>query len=191
MNRIPIDDQTYLKVLEEHDAEQLFILTDSCRTYLREWLPWVDSTKTIDDTIAFIKTSKKKFASNKGMDAGIWFNGQLAGVIGLHSIDWPNKKTSIGYWLGEPFQGRGLMTKSCIAMINYIFNDLQINRVEIRCAVMNSKSRAIPERLGFTNEGTIRDAEWLYDHFVDHIVYSLLAREWKIQEKDPYKKSIV
>ena len=179
MDRFAIDEKTSLKLLEKKDAEELFALTDSCRTYLREWLPWVDSTKTIDDTIAFIKTSKKKFASNKGMDAGIWFNGQLAGVIGLHSIDWPNKKTKIGYWLGEPFQGRGFMTKSCRAMINYIFNVLKLNRVEIRCAVMNLKSRAIPERLGFTNEGTIRDAEWLYDHFVDHIVYSLLARDWK------------
>jgi len=83
------------------------------------------------------------------------------------------------------------MTKACIAMIHHIFNDLHLNRVEIRCAVLNSKSRAIPERLGFSQEGTIREAEWLYDHFVDHIVYSLLAREWKMQEKDPYKQSII
>ncbi|MGG4041278.1 GNAT family N-acetyltransferase [Bacillus smithii] len=191
MLRLPIDDQTYLKLVEEQDAEPLFNLTDSCRTYLREWLPWVDSTKAVEDTISFIELSKKKFASKNGMDAGIWYNGQLAGIIGLHFIDWSNKKTSIGYWLGEPFQGRGLMTKACIAMIHHIFNDLHLNRVEIRCAVLNSKSRAIPERLGFSQEGTIREAEWLYDHFVDHIVYSLLAREWKMQEKDPYKQSII
>ncbi|MEK4220716.1 GNAT family protein [Bacillus sp. FSL W8-0102] len=191
MLRLPIDDRTYLKLLEEQDAEPLFNLTDSCRTYLREWLPWVDSTKAVEDTISFIESSKKKFASKNGMDAGIWYNGQLAGIIGLHFIDWTNKKTSIGYWLGEPFQGRGLMTKACIAMIHHIFNDLQLNRVEIRCAVLNSKSRAIPERLGFSKEGTIREAEWLYDHFVDHIVYSMLAREWKTQEKDPFKQSII
>ncbi|MED1420375.1 GNAT family protein [Bacillus smithii] len=191
MLRLPIDDQTYLKLLEEQDAEPLFNLTDSCRTYLREWLPWVDSTKAVEDTISFIESSKKKSASKNGMDAGIWYNGQLAGIIGLHFIDWTNKKTSIGYWLGEPFQGRGLMTKACIAMIHHIFNDLQLNRVEIRCAVLNSKSRAIPERLGFSKEGTIREAEWLYDHFVDHIVYSMLAREWKTQEKDPFKQSII
>jgi ribosomal-protein-serine acetyltransferase len=71
------------------------------------------------------------------------------------------------------------MTKSCIAYINYAFNELKLNRVEIRCAVENSKSRAIPEGLGFKNEGTIREAEWLYDHFVDHIVYGMLARDWK------------
>lgn len=70
------------------------------------------------------------------------------------------------------------MTKACIAFINHAFSELQLNRVEIRCAVGNTKSRAIPERLGFTNEGTIRDGEWLYDHFVNHIVYGILAMEW-------------
>ena len=43
----------------------------------------------------------------------------------------------------------------------------------------NHKSRAIPERFGFKKEGMIRQAEWLYDHYVDHIIYGLLAREWK------------
>jgi ribosomal-protein-serine acetyltransferase len=183
MFRCDIDENTYLKLLDDQDAEQLFTLTDSCRAYLRKWLPWVDSTKTIEDTKSFIEMTKKKFVSNNGFESGIWYKGKLAGVIGFHYIDWANRKTSIGYWLGEQFQGSGLMTKSCIAYLNYAFNELKLNRVEIRCAVENSKSRAIPERLGFKNEGTIRDAEWLYDHFVDHIVYGMLAREWKVLSK--------
>lgn len=71
------------------------------------------------------------------------------------------------------------MTKACKACIDYAFNELKLHRLEIRCAVENERSRAIPERLGFTNEGTIREAEWLYDHFVDHVVYGMLEREWK------------
>jgi len=89
-----------------------------------------------------------------------------------------NRSTSIGYWLGERFQGSGVMTKSCKALIEYAFRELKLNRVEIRCAEKNLRSRAIPERLGFVNEGMIREAEWLYDHFVDHVVYGVLAREW-------------
>jgi ribosomal-protein-serine acetyltransferase len=178
-----IDKETFLRLFTYQDAEKLFALTDSCRSYLRKWLPWVDSIRTIEDTKSFIEMTIKKFASNNGFETGIWYKGQLAGVIGFHSIDWANKKTSIGYWLGEPFQGHGLMTKSCIAYINYAFNELKLNRVEIRCAVENEKSRAIPERLGFVNEGTIRDAEWLYDHFVDHIVYGMLARDWNKNNK--------
>ena len=93
-------------------------------------------------------------------------------------MNWANRSTSIGYWLGERYRGSGVMTKSCKAFVEYAFRELNINRVEIRCAEKNLRSRAIPERLGFVNEGMIREAEWLYDHYVDHVVYGILAREW-------------
>ncbi|ANB59804.1 GNAT family N-acetyltransferase [Anoxybacteroides amylolyticum] len=178
MWKLDIDQDTQLKLLELKDAEMLFALVDSCRPYLRQWLPWIDATQTVDNSRQFIEFGLQKFAANNGLEAGIWYKGQLAGVIGLHYIDRTNKKTSIGYWLAEPFQGYGLMTKACRALISYVFEQLQLNRVEIRVAVDNGKSRAIPERLGFVNEGVVREVEWLYDHFVDHIVYGMLAKEW-------------
>lgn len=73
------------------------------------------------------------------------------------------------------------MTNTVKALLQYAFVVLQLNKVEIRAAEGNAKSRAIPERLGFTAEGTIRAAEWLYDHYVNHVVYGMLASEW--QEK--------
>jgi ribosomal-protein-serine acetyltransferase len=179
MFRFQIDNDTYLKLLTYQDAEELFSLTDSNRAYLREWLPWVDFTKDVEDTKSFIEMTMKQFASNNGFQTGIWYKGQLAGVIGFHNLDWSNRKTSIGYWLGEQFQGHGLMTKACIAYLNHAFTELNLNRVEIRCAVENKKSRAIPERLGFKNEGIVRESEWLYDHFVDHVVYGMLSKDWQ------------
>lgn len=174
-----IDDYVKLKLLDVQYSGQLHELTDSCRLYLRQWLPWLDGTKTVEDTQLFIEGTKKQFASNNGYQAGIWYNGNIAGVIGYHSINWAHRSTTIGYWLGERYQGNGLMTKSCKAFIEYAFGELNLNRIEIRCAKENFKSRAIPERLGFVKEGIIREAEWLYDHYVDHVVYGVLAREWK------------
>jgi ribosomal-protein-serine acetyltransferase len=66
------------------------------------------------------------------------------------------------------------MTNSCKALIEYGFTALNLNRLVISCATENYASRAIPKRLGFDYEGTARDAEWLYDRFVDHEIYSLL-----------------
>lgn len=179
MFRFEVDDQVALKLLDNIYADQLFELTDSCRPYLKEWLPWLDGTKSVEDTLAFIEMTKKQFSINNGLQTGIWYKGNMAGVIGFHGINWAHKSTSIGYWLGERFQGNGITTKSCKAFINYAFKELNLNRVEIRCAEKNLKSRAIPERLGFNHEGMIRETEWLYDHYVDHIVYGLLAKEWR------------
>ena len=173
-----VDNEVVLKMLDIMHANQLFELTDSCRPYLKQWLPWVDGTKSVEDTKSFIEMTKKQFAENNGFQAGIWYKGSIAGVIGFHRIDWANKSTSIGYWLGEKYQGNGLMTKSTRSLVNYAISEIKLNRVEIRCAEKNFRSQAIPERLGFIREGVSREAEWLYDHFVDHIVYGILAREW-------------
>lgn len=173
-----LDEKTYLKMLDLRDSELLFDLTVESKDSLREWLPFIDYTKTILDTQSFIQSTMKQFSENNGVQAGIWYDGQLAGVIGFHQINWNNKSTSIGYWLGNDYVGLGLMTKSVKAFVDYALNDLKLNRVEIRTAVENKKSRAIPERLGFTEEGCIRQAEWLYDYYVDHIVYGMLKKDW-------------
>ena len=173
-----IGSDTELRSFEERHAEMLFSLTDQNREYLREWLPWLDNTKSVADTRIFIRKSLEQFADNNGFQAGIWVKEQLAGVIGYHRIDWRNRMTSIGYWLGASFQGQGIMTAACRALVGYAFHELKLNRVEIQCAPGNKRSRAIPERLGFKQEGLLREAEWLYDRFVDHVVYATLAGEW-------------
>ena len=104
----------------------------------------------------------------------------IVGIVGYRQIVWRIRRTSLGYWLAREFQGSGVVTMACNTLVTHAFNDTRLNRVEIRCAVENYKSRAIPQRLGFRQDGVVRDAEWLYDHFVDHIVYRILAHEWTV-----------
>lgn len=179
MFKYVVNSDVELRLIQLKDAEELFQLTHSCREHLRKWLPWVSDSFSCEDTKAFVKITMEQFASNNGFQAGIWYKGEIAGVIGYHGIDWAHKSTCIGYWLGEKYVGKGIMTKVCRAFVDYALIDLNLNRVEIRCAENNHKSRAIPERLGFTKEGMVRETEWLYDHYVNHIVYGMLAKEWK------------
>ncbi|MFG6149844.1 GNAT family N-acetyltransferase [Halobacillus sp. B23F22_1] len=174
-----IDDELSLKLIEPNDAVELYQLTDQSRKHLRTWLGWVDGNDSIERTEDFIKMGMKKYAENEGLTTCILYKGEIAGIIGTHATDWTNRSASIGYWLGEVFIGKGIMTRATKAMTDYLFTDLKLNRVEIRAADQNKSSRSIPERLGFTKEGKIRQAEWLYDHYVDHVIYSMLAEEWK------------
>lgn len=182
MFQTPIDDKLSIKILEERDVEALYKLIDHSRDYLGEYLPWVKFMKTPEDELPFIKEGLQQFANNDGFQCGIWFEGQLAGVLGLHYIKHLNKSTSIGYYLGEEFQGSGIMTKSVAFLLDYLFNDLALNRVEIQAAVTNHKSQAIPKRLGFTEEGILRQDEQLDSGPSDSVVFSLLREEYLAQK---------
>ena len=173
-----INERLQLRSLQLTDANELFALTDANRSYLRQWLPWLDKTQTSADTRTFIRNTLEQFADTGGIVAAICYDEQIVGVIGYNQIDWANRVGCIGYWLAESYQGQGLMTMSCKCMVDYSFVTLGLNRVVIMGATENDRSRAIPERLGFIQEGTAREAEWLYDHFVDHAVYAMLRRHW-------------
>ncbi|PTY78968.1 alanine acetyltransferase [Heyndrickxia sporothermodurans] len=177
-----IDDELSLKLIELNDTAKVFELTNQSRGYLREWLPWLDSTTMIEDTKNFISSCLKGYSENKSLTTVILYDGEIVGTAGFNQLNWSNKTGQIGYWLSEDFQGKGIMTRVAKALTDYAFKELKLNKVEIKAAAENNKSRAIPERLGFMNEGCIRHAEWLYDHFVDHIVYGMLAHEWNQQE---------
>ncbi|HVU68062.1 MAG TPA: GNAT family protein [Ktedonobacteraceae bacterium] len=175
---LPVAARIELRLLGEENAAQLFALIEGNRAHLREWLPWVDYETTVEDSQRFVTRSVQRYLDNEGFDMGIHYQDQLAGVISFHTVNWPNRQVEIGYWLGAAFQGHGIVTGACRTMLEYAFRSLQLNRVTILCAVGNVRSRAIPERLGFTQEGIIRDGQWLYDRFVDLVMYSMLAREW-------------
>lgn len=172
-----LDERLTLQQLSDVHAEEMFAAITQHRAYLRQWLPWVDGTVTILDTQQYIAFTEKQFAVSGIVNMVIVYDGHVVGTVGIHDINRENRSTSIGYWLAEDFQHQGIMTRSVARLVDYLFDTVKLHRIEIRAAVSNKGSRAIPERLGFTNEGIARDAEWLYDHFVDHAVYALLEGE--------------
>lgn len=190
MFRFDLGQGAFLAPLEARHAEPLFQLVDANRPHLRPWMAWVDETRKVSDTEAFIQKIRAQDAAQGTFVAGIWVGGtpaggtvprrpmQLAGVVGHNAIDWVNRIAILGYWLGQEFQGRGLMTRACRAIVHHDFNEFNLNRVEIRVATANTRSAAVPTRLGFEREGVLRDAEWLYDHYVDHTLFACLARHW-------------
>jgi ribosomal-protein-serine acetyltransferase len=174
----PVNEEVELRLPEERHAEAFYQMVVDNMSHLHPWLPWARERYRFEETQAFIRRNLRDLADGKGWAMGIWYRGQPAGFIAYNSIDWTNRTAEIGYWLAADAQGKGIMTSACRAMIDYAFGELRLNRVEIRCAVENHRSRAIPERLGFTKEGIHRQAEWLHDRHVDLVAYAMLAEEW-------------
>ena len=173
-----IDSMLTVHTLREKDAEELFLAVDENRAHLREWLPWLDANTKVEHTRRFIHAALQQEERGNGFVCAIRFEGRIVGVIGYNWIRRENRSAEIGYWLGRDAMGRGIMTRCCRALVEHAFGVLDLNRVTIPVAAENVRSRAIPERLGFRMEGVLRESEWLYDHFVDHVLYSALRRGW-------------
>lgn len=177
IDRIEIiaDKDIHLKVIGIEDAELVFNTINNEREYLGVWLPFVEDTRDISYTKAFIENSAVLNSAN--LTFTIFYQNHFAGLIGFKDTDFDNKKTEIGYWLSESFQHKGIITRSCKALINYAFDKMDMNRIQIKAAEENLKSRNVAERLGFTCEGIERDGELHSRGFVDLVIYSLLKAE--------------
>jgi ribosomal-protein-serine acetyltransferase len=172
---IVIDAHMKLTLLNLEHAEDFFALIEKNRPYLRKWLGWLDHIQKIENLREFIQAAINDYPDKKSLRAWIKYDEKIVGIIHLVEIDWFNRKAMIGYWIDENSARKGFATRACEALTQFAFNEWKLNRVEIRCAPENVASQIIPKRLGFKKEGILRSNEWLYDHFVDHIVYSKLA----------------
>ena len=167
-----------LQLVGEDDAGELFDVVDSNREYLREWLPWLDATNSLEDEKAFISNSLEEYQKREGVFYTIRLEGRIIGTISLNWIDWANKAAGVGYWLSKNQTGNGYVTKSCIRLMEHCFDDLSLHRFVLEAAVDNIPSCEIAERIGMRLEGITKDREWLYDHYVDAKLFAITKPEW-------------
>lgn len=179
MDIIIVDHNIKLEPTNELQAPQLFAAIDNNRIHLSRFLPWVADMQTVADLKEYLKNAEILCQQKKEASFAIIFEGVAVGRIGLHHLNMQNKMGAIGYWLNKDAQGKGIMLKSCKAVINYGFRDLGLHRIEIKAAVNNLKSQAIPVKLNFVAEGTLRQAEFVNNQFLDLFLYSMIRDEWQ------------
>ena len=165
-----------LRRLEVGDAEVLYAAVDAERERLAPWFPWVAPTRSARGEADWIASVRSNPVGLDGL--GLFVDGDLAGGTGL---TWePFRVTGeIGYWLRESFVGRGIVTAACRVLLDEAFDVVGLHRVCIRAGVTNLRSRAVPERLGFVEEGVLRGEGSGTGGFYDLVVYGMLDDEWR------------
>ncbi len=182
MDTIRVDDDIILRWPSLDDLALVFRLVDSNREHLGRWLPFVEITLSPEDERPWVEGHLAARESGANTPPLIMHRDALVGTISAMHLDSLDRAGEIGYWLAEEAQGKGIATRACRALLDYVFNDRDMHRIQIRAATDNSRSRAIPERLGFTYEGVQRQAGYTGERgFHDLAVYSMLAHEWKGQ----------
>ena len=174
-DKLDIDDGITLTRVRSEDAEEIFALMERCRDYLQEWMWWVGAIESVEDIPLVFDLSEEQYADDYGLLCCIRMQGSIVGMIGLVDRDGVHKTTSLAYWIGEEYQGRGIATKAARALTDYAFSEWNLNRVELWIAKENARCRAVADRLRFRQEGTCREKDSIYGRLVN---YAMLRREW-------------
>jgi ribosomal-protein-serine acetyltransferase len=178
LTTLTIDEGLVLKQLEPSDALDIFTTIDTQRAFLGKWLPFVEYTHFIADTQSFVESVVHADEAHFEFVFVIRKNQEFAGLIGFKSTDKLNKRTEIGYWLSESFQKQGIVTRAVERLCAFAFQELGMNRIQVKCAVGNIPSKRVAQRLGFVFEGIERQGEWLTEgFFTDVEVYSKLKSD--------------
>lgn len=136
----------------------------------------------IDEALELINFWNKLRNENKGIRWGVFLKAApniLAGTITLQFWRKSAKSIELGADLHKEYWNKGYTTEFTKAAIDYAFNKLDINRVELRCNPKNIASNRIAEKFGFTFEGTLREYIFIEGKgFDDESVFSLLKQEY-------------
>ncbi len=172
-----LDDEIVLRAWREDDVDAALEIVLRNREHLQTYMQWATPDYSIESAKKFIADGIAHRLERKTLGLAVLRGDRLIGSIGFNRLDWAAHVCEIGYWIDLGEEGKGIITRACRTMIAYAFDRLEMNRVEIRCSTENARSAAVPERLGFTKEGVLRQAEMLSGRAHDFCIYGLLAED--------------
>ena len=170
------------------DGPAIWEAVEESRAELRVWMPWVDATRTLDDTEAYARRAQAQWLLREELPISVWESetGRFLGNSGLHRMQWDVPAFEIGYWLRTSAQGQGFMTETVALLCDLAFQTLSANRVEIRCDAKNAPSAALPRRLGFVHEATLRnECRDSRGELRDTLVFALTPLDYAQMQRGP------
>ena len=173
MFKLSVDDEINLYLVNESFTERYVVLAKENYEYLSEWLSWPEFCKTQNDFKEFVKGSLHGYADGKSMNCAVEYRGEIVGNSGFNTINHDLKMVEIGYWIGQKYQGNGIVTRVCRYLMDYAFTSLGVEKVQIAAAEGNLKSRAVCERLDMKLEGIISNRERIGDKILNHAIYGI------------------
>ena len=162
------------------DASLLAESVTESLEHLRPWMPWVyNEPEPIEQKVERLKRFRGLFDLGQDFVYGIFNpeNTKLVGGTGFHTR-LSETELEIGYWIHKDYINQGLVTETTAALVKVAFELIQIHRIEIHCDPANLASAAIPRKLGFTHEGTLRLKTRFLDGWSDSMIWGLLETEY-------------
>lgn len=180
---IEVGNGLVLRTYKPEDAAALFRAVDANRAHLRPWLPWVDATQKPEHSLDFIEQSISWMHHQQGLALGIFEGEEVIGGLGMLGWNHELRNAQIGYWIAKNHEGKGIISACLEKFIDLLFEQLDLNKVEIRFVVANKRSAAVAQKLHAKIEGVLRDAYVCNGVLEDLVIAGILKREWKLRKE--------
>lgn len=184
MMNIIISSDLHLALTDKSQLEELFVAIQENRYHLIQYLSWVEGMTSWESLAAYIDQCDYNYKAGTDISFVILYQEKIVGRIGLHYINRHNRNGAIGYWLDKSHEGKGIISSCCKKLIDYAFENVGLERIELKAAVQNHRSRAVAERMGFQQEGIMRHAELVNGAFYDLVLYAMLKEDWEQARRD-------
>jgi RimJ/RimL family protein N-acetyltransferase len=174
-----VSERLVLRCWEPRDAPLLKDAVDSSIEQLLPWMPWAaEEPQALEQKVELLRQFRGRFDLGTDFVYGIFAadESEALGGTGLHTRAGP-ESLEIGYWIRTSRAGEGLGTEATAAQTRVAFELTEVERIEIRCDPANGRSRAIPRKLGFTEEATLR-RRLHYPEPRDVVVYTLFRDQF-------------
>lgn len=176
-----IGDGVDLRPPDMRHFEAWAALRERSRTFL---VPWEPSWPPGDLTRAAFRARMRRYVRDVRSDAAYPFfivrraDDVLLGGLTLGQVRrGVAQAASLGYWMGEPYAGKGYMTAAVRALAPYVFQTLRLRRIEAACLPTNVASIRLLERVGFQREGLARSYLCIAGEWRDHLLYAMLSTD--------------
>lgn len=182
MVSIAVTDEILIRSYSLNDAAILYAAIHKNREHLRPWLNWVDSTTSEQDSLEFIKLVQSQIDKQEGLALGIFFKDEIIGGIGM--LEWNHhlKKANVGYWIDKKHQGKGVLSQCLEKFIDFLFKNLDLNKIEIHFVSNNKRSARIAEKFNAKIEGILRDNYIVNGAYKDLVIAGILKKEWQLKK---------
>lgn len=175
-----LGDGITMRAWREDDIQIAYDVVIRNREHLETFMHWMTPDYSRDHSRRFLTDGIVNRLQRKNLGLALFRGNDLIGSVGFVKLDWNSNVCEIGYWIDREEEGKGIVSKACRAMIEYAFEDLGMNRIEIRCSAENLRSAAVPERLGFKKEGVLRQVEIRNGRPHDFYIFGLLAEDERV-----------
>jgi ribosomal-protein-alanine N-acetyltransferase len=171
-------DSVYLRAPQMSDYSEWTTLREASRMFLTPWEPTWPSD---DLSRAAFRRRLRRYAEDQRADTSYAFflfrksDDALVGGLTLANIRRGAAQAgSLGYWIGEPFSRRGLMTGALQGLVPFAFGSLRLHRLEAACIPSNAASIRLLEKMGFSREGYAREYLCINGLWQDHLLFARL-----------------